>query len=114
MDVIWTSLLLMDVANARFSRSEIIELNLGVFRGIRIIINAHEVPFADHPNSGANRGTYHGDDGELVEQFRDPCQLMLEVVHPHVADVRALERLMLQDSELVRIVTREEWRLRWH
>ena len=85
----------MGDANARSSRSKITGLNLGVFRGIRIQITDYEALFADHPNSGANHVTYHGDDGVLVEQFRDSCQLMFEVVHPHVADVWALERLML-------------------
>ena len=85
----------MDAANARSSRSEISGLNLGVFRAIHVQFSDHEVLFADCPNSGTNCVTYHGDDGKLLEQFGDPCQLMLEVVHPHVADVWALERLML-------------------
>ena len=85
----------MDVANARSYRSEITGLHLGVFRVIHIQISDYAVLFTDCPNSGTNRVTYHGNDRELVEKFGDPRQLMLEVVHPHVADVRALERLML-------------------
>lgn len=103
----------MDVANARLYWSEITGLHLGVFRVIHIQISDYTVLFINRTNSGANRVTYHGDDRELVEQFGHPRQLMLEVVHPHVADVWALERLMLQDSELVRIVAREERGLRW-
>ena len=85
----------MDVANARLYRSEITGLYLGVFRVIHIQISDYAVLFTDHANSGANHVTYHGDDRELVEQFGHPRQLMLEVVHSHVADVWALERLML-------------------
>ena len=103
----------MDAAITCPSRSEMRGFNFGVFHEIHIQISDNSILSVLIPPYWEKGATYHGDDGELVQELRDLRQLVFEIVHPHVADVRALERLMLQDVELSQIVTRKEGGLRW-
>ena len=49
-------------------------------------------------------GTYHRYVGVLFEEFGDLGKLVLEVVDPDVADVGALGRLAVQESQHLLVV----------
>ena len=66
------------------------------------------------PNNGSKScNTYHSDHWISLEKFGNPAQLILEVVHPHIAYVWALESLVLQNRELLLIVIREIRGMGW-